>query len=95
MRNHSFHVADLGQSSKPSRIDPLGQTPSKMFAIVRGNRIQERCKLLLEETPHPLIFIDGSIEASGDDIPEAVKADWRESELGNADKPGSLDFSGH
>ena len=32
MRNHSFRVADLGQSSRPSRIDPPG-IPSRITAI--------------------------------------------------------------
>ena len=33
MRNHSFRVADRGQSSSPSRMEPSGQMPSRMFAI--------------------------------------------------------------
>ena len=33
MRNHSFRVADLGQLSKPSRMETSGQMPSMMLAV--------------------------------------------------------------
>ena len=33
MRNHSFRVADRGQPSRPSRMEPSGQMPSRILAI--------------------------------------------------------------
>ena len=33
IRNHSYRAADLGQSSRPSRMEPSGQMQSRMFAI--------------------------------------------------------------
>ena len=51
--------------------------------------------LPLEQKLYQSIFIDDSIEAAGDDIAATVKTDWLKSELGNAGKSRSLDFSGH
>ena len=77
IRNHSFRVADRGQSSRPSRTDPSRPRPSRIEGISPSQEELGKARQPpAVAKPYPSISFDESIEAAGDDTAEAVKTDW-------------------